>query len=127
MVKAPCAPPAWKDYCGCETISCLTVDMNVCEGTEGMLTLVLRDTAGNETHRFSLDGPIYGNYSETFDLGEAVPAESIADAVLVNESDDSVTLTFLSVIGSGPGFGHKYIKHKGDMVIDSQSPRMAML
>jgi hypothetical protein len=129
MLRSVCPPPKWNAYCGCATIDCLTIDMNVCEGTDGLLTLVLRDAQGKDIRRISLDGPIDGNYNNSFDLGAPIRAESITDAVLVNESDDSVTLTFLSVIGHGQnGFDYKFAKHKSEgLVIDSQSPRLALL
>jgi hypothetical protein len=108
----PCACQAWQDYCGCGTVSSLCISITACEGTAGPLKLQLRNPANETVVVVELPGPIEGYYNYTYTFETPVDAALLAEATLINDTEDPATLTSLRVVGmDGYCFNWVYVDH----------------
>lgn len=124
----PCACDAWVPYCGCEEITSLCITMQACEGTAGPLWLQIRDPKYATLAMIELAGPIDGYYNMTYTFEKPVPASALMEAVLINKTDDAVTMTSMRVVGMNECFSYVYIdKTCSGMVIGKEGcPRLVM-
>lgn len=111
--EPPCACTDWMQYCGCEMLTslCISLATDPCDGTAGPLMLLLRDTDYDEIVTIELAGPIEGYYTMQYEFAEPIRADSLQEAVLINETEDAVTLTWLQVYGIFDCGGWTYIDH----------------
>jgi hypothetical protein len=99
----PCACTEWEQYCGCEMLTSICINMEaVCgEGTNGPMQLELYDTSYRKIVTIDLPMPVEGFYSTGYTFATPIRADSLQEAVLVNENtDDPVTLTWLLIHGT---------------------------
>lgn len=128
---APCACMEWEQYCGCEMLTdlCISLQTDWCDNTAGPLKLLLRDNAYDDIVTIELAGPIEGYYTMNYTFEEPIRADSVREAVLINDTDDPVTLTWLMVWGNfGNCGGWTYIDHTcpGVVIGPGGCPRMVL-
>jgi len=97
----PCACMEWDTYCGCEMLTglCISLTTDPCDGTAGPLKLLLRDGDYDEIVTIELAGPLEGYYSMLYEFAEPVRADTLIEAVLINDTDDPATLSWMRVYG----------------------------
>lgn len=97
----PCACMEWESYCGCEMVTglCISLTTDPCDGTAGPLHLLLRDGDYDEIVTIELAGPIEGYYTMLYEFAEPVRADTLIEAVLINDTDDAATLDWMQVYG----------------------------
>jgi hypothetical protein len=113
-------------------IDSLCIQLSTCGcdgGTAGPLKLELHDNAGKIIATVQLDGPIDGSASWNYKFAEPIKADSLREAVLINDTDDSATLTWFSVTGMGEcGWSYNFFdkKCKGVTIGKDGCPRFVM-
>jgi hypothetical protein len=128
----PCACMAWEPYCGCAMLNSLCISMEAAcnDGTAGPLKLLLRDNNYDDIVTIELAGPIDGYYTMNYTFDAPIRADSVREAVLMNDTDDPVTLTWLQVWGNfGECYGGwTYIDHTcpGVVIGPGGCPRMVL-
>jgi len=126
----PCACMAWDSYCGCEMVTglCISMETDYCDGTVGPLSLLIRDGNYDEIVTIELAGPIEGYYTMQYTFAEPLRADTLVEAVLINETEDPVTLTWLQVYGIFNCGGWTYIDHTcpGAVIGPGGCPRMVL-
>ena len=97
----PCACMEWHDYCGCEMVTglCISLEADCCDGTEGPLWLLIRDGDFKDVVMIELAGPIEGYYTMMYEFDEPVRADTLVEAVIINKTDDPVTMMWFNVYG----------------------------
>jgi len=91
---------------------CITMETACNEGTAGPLQLKLYDTSYKLIATIDLAGPIDGLYSTGYTFATPIRADSLQEAVLINTTNDPVTLTRLLIHGVfSPCDGCTYINH----------------
>jgi len=128
---APCACMDWEQYCGCEMLTGLCISMEAAcnDGTAGPLKLLLRDNNYDDIVTIELAGPIDGYYTTNYTFDTPIRADSVREAVLMNDTDDPVTLTWLMVWGNfGNCGGWTFIDHTcpGVVIGPGGCPRMVL-
>lgn len=128
----PCACMAWETYCGCAMLNslCISLEAACNDGTAGPLKLVLHDNNYDDIATIELAGPIDGYYTTNYTFDTPIRADSVREAVLINDTDDPVTLTWLQVWGSFGDCcgGWTYIDHTcpGVVIGPGGCPRMVL-
>jgi hypothetical protein len=104
------------------------MEADYCDGTVGPLNLLIRDGNYDEVVTIELAGPIEGYYTMQYTFVEPLPADTLIEAVLINETDDPVTLTWLQVYGTFNCGGWTYIDHTcpGAVIGPGGCPRMVL-
>jgi len=127
----PCACMEWYPYCGCGNVTglCISLTADCCDGTAGPLKLLLRDGSYDEIVTIELAGPVEGYYSMEYTFETPVSADSLVEAVLINDTDDPVTLTWMRVYGMlDYCCGWTYMDHvcPGAVIGPGGCPRMVL-
>lgn len=78
---------------------CISLEAACNAGTEGPIKLLLRDTDFNDIVTIELAGPIDGYYTAQYEFETPIRADNVQEAVIINDTEDSVTLTWFSVYG----------------------------
>jgi hypothetical protein len=121
----------WHAYCGCDMLTglCISLEADWCDGTAGPLLLVLRDGNYDAIAAIELAGPIEGYYAMEYTFAEPIKADSVVEAVLINETDDPVTLNWMMVYGYFECWGGwTYFDHAcpGAVIGPGGCPRMVL-
>ena len=126
----PCACMSWMPYCGCEMVTSLCINITTaCDGdTAGPLMFVLRDKDMKTVASIELAGPIADEYSFTYTFAEPMKADLLHEAVLINTTDDPLTITRFNVVGNWECGSWTFIDHTcpGAIVGPGGCPRMVM-
>jgi hypothetical protein len=126
----PCACFDWVPYCGCEMVNSLCISLEAaCEaGTAGPIKLQLRDRDFKTVAVVELAGPIEGYYTMTYTFAEPVRADSLVEAVIINETEDPVTLTWFNVVGNFECGSYTYFDKScpGILIGPGGCPRMVL-
>lgn len=127
----PCACMEWEPYCGCGMVTglCISMQTDWCDGTAGPLKLLLRDGNYDDIVTIEMAGPVEGYYTMQYTFETPVSADSLVEAVLINDTDDPVTLSWLQVYGMFDYCGGwTYIDHTcpGAVIGPGGCPRMVL-
>jgi len=126
----PCACLEWHAYCGCEMVEglCISLEADCCDGTEGPLWLLIRDGDFKDVVMIELVGPIDGFYNMMYEFEEPVRADTLFEAVIINKTEDPVTLKWFSVYGFGKCFDWTYFDFScpGIVIGPGGCPRMVL-
>ncbi len=126
----PCACDEWNAYCGCGMLTGLCINLQAAcnDGTAAPVYLVLRDSRMNELATIELGAPIDGYYQMTYTFDEPLDATAPTEALLLNDSDDTVTLEWLQVTGLMQCGSFTYFDHACPGVVIGQGgcPRMVL-
>lgn len=90
--------------------------------------LKLRNNMMQTIADVELVGPLNGYYSMEYVFEEPIRADSIREAVLINNTEDPVTLTWLQVVGLMECWTWTYIDHScpGLVLGPGGCPRMVL-
>jgi hypothetical protein len=91
----------WETYCGCEMLTglCISLQTDWCDNTAGPLKLLLRDNNFDDIVTIEMAGPIEGYYTMQYTFETPIRADNLKEAVLINDTDDPVTLSWMQVYG----------------------------
>ena len=98
------------------------------DGTAGPIKLQLRDGGYKTVAVVELAGPIEGYYTMTYTFDEPVRADSLVEAVIINDTEDPVTLTWFGVVGNFECGSYTYFDKScpGIVVGPGGCPRMVL-
>jgi hypothetical protein len=126
----PCACSEWNTYCGCGMLTsvCINLEASCCDGAAGPVYLVLRDKRMNTLASIELAGPLEGYYQISYDFETPLDATAPVEALLLNDSEDTLTLQWLKVTGLLECGSFTYFDHACPGVVIGQGgcPRMVL-
>lgn len=123
-----CACSDFKRYDGEEQLRGFTITFKAESDCATGFVLLIRNDRMRKIAEIPLAGPHHGEQTLDFDLASAAPASSVRMAVLVNQTQKDVKISYLKIVGHFTDGDFTYFEKAcpGVVIGNGGCPRMAL-